>query len=104
MRLAYLIGYGIEIEKSPVNSASLSMLPWPKPATWPSIPPDSSAEIMAKEKVSIFQLFFMASNSISCGWFFIFKSHLSYIFGPYLSQLMRSACLKQVTKPCFPSL
>ncbi|KAL6638430.1 hypothetical protein ACP70R_023925 [Stipagrostis hirtigluma subsp. patula] len=51
MRLAYLIGYGVEIEKSPVNSASLSMLPWPKPATWPSVPPDSSAEIMAKEKM-----------------------------------------------------
>lgn len=51
LRLAYLIGYGVEIEKSPVNSASLSMLPWPKPATWPSIPPDSSAETMAKEKM-----------------------------------------------------
>ncbi|CAN6198343.1 unnamed protein product [Urochloa humidicola] len=51
MRLAYLIGYGVEIEKSPVNSASLSMLPWPKPATWPSIPPDSSAEVMEKEKM-----------------------------------------------------
>ncbi|GJN34821.1 hypothetical protein PR202_gb23519 [Eleusine coracana subsp. coracana] len=51
MRLAYLIGYGAEIEKSPINSASLSMLPWPKPATWPSIPPDSSSEIMAKEKM-----------------------------------------------------
>ncbi|KAI4987540.1 hypothetical protein ZWY2020_020340 [Hordeum vulgare] len=50
MRLAYLIGYGVEIEKSPVNSASLSMLSWPKPATWPSIPPDSSSEVMAKEK------------------------------------------------------
>ncbi|GJM95475.1 hypothetical protein PR202_ga12215 [Eleusine coracana subsp. coracana] len=32
-------------------NASLSMLPWPKPATWPSIPPDSSSEIMAKEKM-----------------------------------------------------
>ncbi|KAG2610850.1 hypothetical protein PVAP13_4KG224500 [Panicum virgatum] len=51
MRLAYLIGYGVEIEKSPVNSASLSMLPWPKPAIWPSIPPDSSAEVMEKEKM-----------------------------------------------------
>ncbi|CAN6202119.1 unnamed protein product [Urochloa humidicola] len=51
MRLAYLIGYGVEIEKSPVNSASLSMLPWPKPATWPSIPPDSSAAVMEKEKM-----------------------------------------------------
>lgn len=90
MRLAYLIGYGVEIEKSPVNrykinvtilyseftfsscsafeltclmyrSASLSMLSWPKPATWPSIPPDSSAEVMAKEKASIFQLCIMPS-------------------------------------------
>ncbi|XP_004487746.1 trafficking protein particle complex II-specific subunit 130 homolog [Cicer arietinum] len=28
MRLAYLIGYGTDIERSPVNSASLSLLPW----------------------------------------------------------------------------
>ncbi|XP_038974112.1 trafficking protein particle complex II-specific subunit 130 homolog [Phoenix dactylifera] len=51
MRLAYLIGYGVEIEKSPVNSASLSMLPWPKPATWPVVPPDASDEVLAKEKM-----------------------------------------------------
>ncbi|XP_072967232.1 trafficking protein particle complex II-specific subunit 130 homolog [Typha angustifolia] len=51
MRLAYLIGYGVEMEKSPINSASLSMLPWPKPATWPSVPPDASAEVLSKEKM-----------------------------------------------------
>lgn len=51
MRLAYLIGYGVEIEKSPVNSASLSMLPWPKPAAWPAVPLDASAEVLAKEKM-----------------------------------------------------
>ncbi|XP_010914497.1 trafficking protein particle complex II-specific subunit 130 homolog isoform X2 [Elaeis guineensis] len=51
MRLAYLIGYGVEMEKSPFNSASLSMLPWPKPATWPAVPPDASAEVLAKEKM-----------------------------------------------------
>ncbi|GLT77013.1 hypothetical protein SLA2020_486390 [Shorea laevis] len=51
MRLAYLIGYGIEIERSPVNSASLSMLPWPKPAVWPSVPPDASSEVFVKEKM-----------------------------------------------------
>ncbi|KAF7836757.1 trafficking protein particle complex II-specific subunit 130-like protein [Senna tora] len=28
MRLAYLVGYGSDIERSPVNSASLSLLPW----------------------------------------------------------------------------
>lgn len=45
-----------------VCSASLSMLPWPKPATWPSIPPDSSAETMAKEKASSFQHYFLTFN------------------------------------------
>ncbi|XP_009769983.1 trafficking protein particle complex II-specific subunit 130 homolog isoform X1 [Nicotiana sylvestris] len=54
MRLAYLIGYGLHIERSPVNSASLSMLPWPKPAVWPSLPPDASSEVLVKEKM-IFQ-------------------------------------------------
>lgn len=51
LRLAYLIGYGTDIERSPVNSASLSMLPWPKPAVWPSVPPDASSEVLAKEKM-----------------------------------------------------
>lgn len=51
MRLAYLIGYGPDIERSPVNSAALSLLPWPKPAIWPSFPPDSSTEVLAKEKM-----------------------------------------------------
>ncbi|XP_044472800.1 trafficking protein particle complex II-specific subunit 130 homolog isoform X2 [Mangifera indica] len=51
MRLAYLIGYGSDIERSPVNSASLSMLPWPKPSVWPSVPPDASSEVLAKEKL-----------------------------------------------------
>ncbi|XP_042421059.1 trafficking protein particle complex II-specific subunit 130 homolog isoform X2 [Zingiber officinale] len=51
MRLAYLIGYGVEIEKSPVNSASLSMLPWPKPSIWPAVPEDASAKVLAKEKL-----------------------------------------------------
>uniref|UniRef100_A0A2P2KVT3 Trafficking protein particle complex II-specific subunit 130 homolog isoform X1 n=1 Tax=Rhizophora mucronata TaxID=61149 RepID=A0A2P2KVT3_RHIMU len=53
MRLAYLIGYGTDIERSPVNSASLSMLPWPKPAVWPAAPPDASSEVIAKEKVML---------------------------------------------------
>lgn len=35
-----------------LNSASLSMLPWPKPAIWPSVPPDASSEVLAKEKVN----------------------------------------------------
>ncbi|KAK2993008.1 hypothetical protein RJ640_004520 [Escallonia rubra] len=51
MRLAYLIGYGANIERSPANSASLSMLPWPKPAVWPSVPPDASSEVLVKEKM-----------------------------------------------------
>ncbi|XP_048235084.1 trafficking protein particle complex II-specific subunit 130 homolog isoform X2 [Ricinus communis] len=51
MRLAYLIGYGTDIERSPVNSASLSMLPWPKPAVWPSVPPEASPQVLVKEKV-----------------------------------------------------
>ncbi|KAK6934303.1 TRAPP II complex TRAPPC10, C-terminal [Dillenia turbinata] len=46
MRLAYLIGYGADIERSPVNSASLSMFPWPKPVTWPSVPPEASSELI----------------------------------------------------------
>ncbi|KAL7143291.1 hypothetical protein ABFS83_08G182000 [Erythranthe nasuta] len=51
MRLGYLIGYGSDIDRSPVNSASLSMLPWPKPAVWPSLPADASSEVLAKEKM-----------------------------------------------------
>ncbi|CAL5425579.1 unnamed protein product [Camellia sinensis] len=50
MRLAYLIGS--DIERSPVNSASLSMLPWPKPAVWPLVPPDASSEVFDKEKIT----------------------------------------------------
>ncbi|XP_050218333.1 trafficking protein particle complex II-specific subunit 130 homolog [Mercurialis annua] len=50
MRLAYLIGYGAYIERSPVNSALLGMLPWPKPAVWPSVPPDASPQVLVKEK------------------------------------------------------
>ncbi|CAN8252827.1 unnamed protein product [Cochlearia groenlandica] len=50
MRLGYLIGYGTDIERSPLNSACLSMLPWPKPVVWPSLPPDASSEILEKEK------------------------------------------------------
>lgn len=30
------------------------MLPWPKPASWPVVPADGSAEILAKEKASLF--------------------------------------------------
>ncbi|KAI5640610.1 hypothetical protein M9H77_00222 [Catharanthus roseus] len=51
MRLAYLIGYGSAIERTPANSASLSMLPWPKPVAWPSLPPDASPEVLLKEKI-----------------------------------------------------
>jgi hypothetical protein len=32
-------------------SALLSMLPWPKPLVWPSVPPDASPEVLEKEKV-----------------------------------------------------
>ncbi|KAL8237867.1 hypothetical protein R6Q59_018948 [Mikania micrantha] len=53
MRLAYLIGYGSNIERSPVNSASLSMLPWPRPATWPSAPSNASPEVLVKEKAML---------------------------------------------------
>ncbi|KAI3769242.1 hypothetical protein L6452_00343 [Arctium lappa] len=51
MRLAYLLGYGSDIERSPVNSASLSMLPWPKPAVWPTVPSDASSQVLVKEKM-----------------------------------------------------
>ncbi|GJX34247.1 RNA-directed DNA polymerase, eukaryota, reverse transcriptase zinc-binding domain protein [Tanacetum coccineum] len=47
------------MERSPVNSASLSMLPWPKPTIWPS---DASSEVLAKEKGSgLAQLFVITS-------------------------------------------
>ncbi|KAE8680151.1 TRS130 protein [Hibiscus syriacus] len=46
LRLAYLIGYGTEIERSPVNSALLSMLPWPKPAVWPLVPDAAASEAL----------------------------------------------------------
>ncbi|KAE8703230.1 TRS130 protein [Hibiscus syriacus] len=49
LRLAYLIGYGKEIERSPVNSALLSMLPWPKPAVWPLVPDDAASEMIMQE-------------------------------------------------------
>ncbi|KAG0578331.1 hypothetical protein KC19_4G014800 [Ceratodon purpureus] len=51
MRLADLIGYGHNIETSPCNSAALSMLPWPRPAVWPALPPDIS-RVQAKEQIS----------------------------------------------------
>lgn len=51
MRLAYLLGYGPEIERSPANSAALSMLPWPRPTAWPVIPSDASSEVLQKEKI-----------------------------------------------------
>ncbi|KAE8731744.1 TRS130 protein [Hibiscus syriacus] len=49
LRLVYLIGYGTEIERSPVNSALLSMLPWPKPAVWPLVPDGAASEIIMQE-------------------------------------------------------
>ncbi|KAJ0077751.1 hypothetical protein Patl1_37178 [Pistacia atlantica] len=52
MRPIFLIGYGSDIERNSVNRASLSLLPWLKPSIWPSIPPDASFEVFAKEKVS----------------------------------------------------
>ncbi|KAL3695593.1 hypothetical protein R1sor_009669 [Riccia sorocarpa] len=50
MRLADLVGYGSRIEKSPCNSAALSMSPWPKPAVWPSVPADAAARVLAKQE------------------------------------------------------
>ncbi|CAM6089694.1 unnamed protein product [Calypogeia fissa] len=50
MRLGDLIGYGSRIEKTPCNSAALSMSPWPKPAIWPSVPADATAKISAKQQ------------------------------------------------------
>ncbi|CAL5386220.1 unnamed protein product [Camellia sinensis] len=32
------------------TDASLSMLPWPKPAVWPLVPPDAPSEVFEKEK------------------------------------------------------
>ncbi|KAL2642198.1 hypothetical protein R1flu_009785 [Riccia fluitans] len=50
MRLADLVGYGSRIEKSPCNSAALSMSPWPKPAVWPPVPADAAARILARQQ------------------------------------------------------
>ncbi|BBN01122.1 trafficking protein particle complex subunit 10 [Marchantia polymorpha subsp. ruderalis] len=50
MRLADLVGYGSRIEKSPCNSAALSMSPWPKPAVWPPVPADAGSRILAKQQ------------------------------------------------------
>lgn len=33
-----------------LSSAALSMLPWPRPAVWPAVPPDVS-RVLAKEQV-----------------------------------------------------
>lgn len=41
-----------------LSSAALSMLPWPKPAVWPSVPPDASSEVFLKEKVRIFSCYY----------------------------------------------
>jgi len=42
---------GLIVVSFPLSSASLSLLPWPKPAVWPSVPGDSSVEVLEKEKV-----------------------------------------------------
>ncbi|KAH7289351.1 hypothetical protein KP509_31G071500 [Ceratopteris richardii] len=52
MRLGDLIGYGGNIERTPCNSANLSMLPWPKPNIWPSIPSDAADRISLKGQFS----------------------------------------------------
>lgn len=49
-----------------LSSASLSLLPWPKPAVWPTVPPDASSEVLEKEKASslfvcVFSFFFLDS-------------------------------------------
>ncbi|CAL5342945.1 unnamed protein product [Camellia sinensis] len=41
----------IETEFFRLQDASLSMLPWPKPAVWPLVPPDASSEVFEKEKM-----------------------------------------------------
>ncbi|CAL5438693.1 unnamed protein product [Camellia sinensis] len=42
----------IETEFYHLQDASLSMLPWPKPAVWPLVPPDAPSEVFEKEKYS----------------------------------------------------
>lgn len=34
------------------------MLPWPKPAVWPSVPSDASSEVLEKEKVCYTTLYY----------------------------------------------
>ena len=47
------------------------MLPWPKPATWPAVPPDASAEVLAKEKASLCLFLFMGYIVQSSGQAFV---------------------------------
>lgn len=57
-----------------LNSAALSMLPWPKPAVWPAVPADASSEVLAKEKVS---LYFIVAWLLPAG-FMLNKNPLSF--------------------------
>ena len=41
-----------------LSSAAFSMLPWPKPAVWPSVPPDASSEVFLKEKVRVISCYY----------------------------------------------
>ncbi|KAG0464289.1 hypothetical protein HPP92_020358 [Vanilla planifolia] len=99
MRLAYLVGYGVEMERSPVNSATLSMLPWPKPAIWPIVPPDASADVLAKEKAngssvkSQGEALQHREKAITSGAFFYYSGRLIeggllFLWAMYLNYLM----------------
>lgn len=56
-----------------LSSAALSMLPWPRPAVWPSVPPDIS-RLQAKEQVHL--VTFYSPESIICWAKRFWASHL----------------------------
>ena len=49
-----------------LSSAALSMLPWPKPAVWPSVPPDASSEVFLKEKMRVISSYYWM-HAYKCG-------------------------------------
>jgi hypothetical protein len=46
----------LHLEDDYLSSAALSMLPWPRPAVWPAVPPDIS-RVQAKEQVPTVSFF-----------------------------------------------
>ncbi|CAN1302271.1 Trafficking protein particle complex II-specific subunit 130 homolog [Linum perenne] len=91
MRIAYLIGYGNEIERSPVNIASRSMLPWPKPSVWPSVP----TEVLDKEKQKYLELTKGAADNYHRSWW---RRHVVVLDGEIAPVCFRRGNFDQAAK------